>query len=110
VGPAEVQEHDESGHDARDLHVPVERCSRFISGAGQAGAAGYAQTGNRVDRTGGRSLMTRIRVVAGLLCLSGMLAACGGSPPPPPAATSKPVGAAAGADPPGAAAPEATPP
>jgi hypothetical protein len=39
--------------------------------------------------------MTRIRVVAGLLCLSGMLAACGGSPPPPPAATSKPVATAA---------------
>jgi len=39
--------------------------------------------------------MTRIRLVAGLLCLSGMLAACGGSPPPPPAATSKPVATAA---------------
>jgi len=39
--------------------------------------------------------MTRIGVVAGLLCLSGMLAACGGSPPPPPAATSKPVATAA---------------
>jgi hypothetical protein len=52
--------------------------------------------------------MTRIGVVAGLTCLSGMLAACGGSPPPPPAATSKPVATAA--TPPAATAPAATPP
>jgi hypothetical protein len=54
--------------------------------------------------------MTRIGVVAGLTCLSGMLAACGGSPPPPPAATSKPVATATAATPPAATAPAATPP
>jgi hypothetical protein len=54
--------------------------------------------------------MTRIGVVAGLTCLSGMLAACGGSPPPPPAATSKPVATATAATPPAATAPAATTP